>query len=354
MRWLGSFCFAGQCLMRLEFFFFNLKLSGEFTVTILNPNNVLIKLANDLDYGRIFAHRSYFIFGCFMKIIKWNPYLDLSEESPIVPVWLSFPELHPHLFSPRILFGLGSIFGRPIQSDNNTAVGSRPFVARILVEMDISKSHPHSVWLGPDSLCYIQKVVMEGLPSFCSHCKEVGHKNSDCVKLHPLLRKVAALVLLNPIMPEVVMPQVLNDLAIDNEDCGNVSSRDVGFPVSVGKLVGNLDPSPGVALAGSHIVGPSDNMLVSFDKLGGVNQLAMDVAIDGSEGDIVVSDNVIFPVVVSHNAIPSNIVLRVIMPRLLNEEVVEPFALSPLGKGCAIAVASSDCLDFPDVAGVVH
>ncbi|KAI0522640.1 hypothetical protein KFK09_005025 [Dendrobium nobile] len=246
------------------------------------------------------------------------------------------------------MFGLGSIFGRPIQSDNATAVGSRPSVACILVEIDISKSHPNSVWIGPNNLDYIQKVVMEGLPSLCSHCKEVGHKNSNCVKLHHLLRKVAAPVMPNLIVPEVVMPHVLNDLAIDNEECGNASSHDVAFPISVGKLVGNLDPSPGVALVGAHLVGPS------FDKLYGVNQLALDVAVNPSEGDIVVNDNVILPVVVSPNAILSNIVLPVSIPCLLSEKVVEPFALSLLGKGCTIAVASSDCPDLPDVAGVVQ
>lgn len=48
-------------------------------------------------------------------------------------------------------------------------------VARILVELDISKSHPNYVWLDPEKFGYIQKVILEGFPSFCSHCKAVGH-----------------------------------------------------------------------------------------------------------------------------------------------------------------------------------
>ncbi|KAH0459389.1 hypothetical protein IEQ34_012203 [Dendrobium chrysotoxum] len=170
--------------------------------------------------------------------------------------------------------------------------------------MDILKAHPDSVWLGPESLGYIQKVVVEGMPNFCSHCKEVGHKNFDCAKLNPQLRKVAVPVQLDagsgpinivvgPIVTEEVVPQVLNELSNDNvgidlpllnvevlpqdlnefshdtinvvvphldqEVCGNIISRDVGSPV----MVGNLDPSPGVALAGSDVVGPSNNVLVS-------------------------------------------------------------------------------------------
>ncbi|KAI0523136.1 hypothetical protein KFK09_005526 [Dendrobium nobile] len=185
---VGKFPLKQPDLDSIRKFFFNLKLSWEFSVTVLDPANVLIKLSNDLDYGRIFAHRSYFVFGCFMKIIKWSPHLDLSDESPVVPVWVSFPGLRPHLFSPRILLGLGSIFGRPIQTDNATAVGSRPSIARILVELDISKSYPDSVWLGPERFGYVQKVLFEGMPNFCMHCKSVGHKISECSKLFPQSR----------------------------------------------------------------------------------------------------------------------------------------------------------------------
>ncbi|KAH0451257.1 hypothetical protein IEQ34_018556 [Dendrobium chrysotoxum] len=60
-----------------------------------------------------------------MKLLKWSPMFDLSEESL----------LHPHLFLHRILFGLGSFFGRPFQTDNAMATGSRPLVDRILVEL---------------------------------------------------------------------------------------------------------------------------------------------------------------------------------------------------------------------------
>ncbi|KAH0451473.1 hypothetical protein IEQ34_018772 [Dendrobium chrysotoxum] len=74
-----------------------------------------------------------------MKLVKWSHYLDLSIEFPIISTWISFPNLHPQIFSPRILHGPGSIFGRPLHIDNATSVGFRPLVARVLIESDISK-----------------------------------------------------------------------------------------------------------------------------------------------------------------------------------------------------------------------
>ncbi|PKU78491.1 hypothetical protein MA16_Dca015772 [Dendrobium catenatum] len=180
---VGRFPLKRSSLDSIRRFFFILKLSGDFSVTLLDQANVLIKLANDMDYARVFAQRSYFVYGCFIKVIKWSPVLDLSEESPIVPVWLSFSRLRPHLFSSRILFGLGSVFGRLIHIDNATASGSRPSVACVLVEIDVTKSFPDSVWLGPEKLGYVQKVIFEGMPNFCSFCKALGHKKLECPKL---------------------------------------------------------------------------------------------------------------------------------------------------------------------------
>ncbi|KAL0914945.1 hypothetical protein M5K25_015337 [Dendrobium thyrsiflorum] len=144
---VGKFSGRHPSLEAIRNFFFKLKLFGEFSITVLNNKNVLIKLRNDLDYSHVFSHRAYFVGNCFMKLCKWSALFDVSVESPIIPIWVSFPNLRPHLFSPRILHGLGSIFGRPLRLDNATANGSRPSVARVLVELDITKRYPDRVWL---------------------------------------------------------------------------------------------------------------------------------------------------------------------------------------------------------------
>ncbi|KAL0911338.1 hypothetical protein M5K25_019472 [Dendrobium thyrsiflorum] len=211
---VGKFPSNRPSLEAIRKFFFNLKLNGYFFVTVLNTKNVLIKLANDLDYYRVFAHRSYFINNCYMRLIKWSPSFDVDVESPVVPIWVSFSNLRPHLFSPRILQGLGSIFGRPLKIDQATSVGSRPFVARILVELDVSKQHPDKVWVGPNNLGYVQSVVLENVPSYCLHCKALGHSNADCLVLHPHLAPVD--IVPESVVEPVVVPLVPEVVAIDS------------------------------------------------------------------------------------------------------------------------------------------
>ncbi|KAL0920089.1 hypothetical protein M5K25_009197 [Dendrobium thyrsiflorum] len=110
-----------------------------------------------------------------LVVIKWSPSLDIGVESPVIPIWVSFPKLRPHLFSPRILHALGSIFGRPLKVNNATSMGSRASVVRVLVELDITKKYSDKAWLGPEKFGYIQMVEIEDFPSFCDSCKCIGH-----------------------------------------------------------------------------------------------------------------------------------------------------------------------------------
>ncbi|KAI0522459.1 hypothetical protein KFK09_004838 [Dendrobium nobile] len=186
---VGKFGVRRPNLDAIRNFFSSLKLTGFYSVGLLDSRHVAIQLSNDLDYSRVFARRSYFILNCQMRILKWTPFFDIKEESPIVPVWISFPNLRLHFFNSKVLHALGSIFGRPLQTDQATAARTRPSVARVLVEVDISKKHPKEVWVGSKAYGYLQKVELEKVSEFCNHCKIHGHAQVDCFKLNPELKK---------------------------------------------------------------------------------------------------------------------------------------------------------------------
>ncbi|KAL0928089.1 hypothetical protein M5K25_002329 [Dendrobium thyrsiflorum] len=186
---VGKFMLKRPNIDTIRKFFVNLKLSGTFSVGLMDQRHIAIQLSNDLDYSRIFARRDYYILGCQMRLLKWSPDFDVREESPIVPVWISFPNLRLHFFNHQVLFALASIFGRPLQTDQATSAISHPSVARVLVELDVTKKHPREVWLGSEFNGYFQRVEFENLPIFCVHCKMHGHSMAECFILHPSRRK---------------------------------------------------------------------------------------------------------------------------------------------------------------------
>lgn len=186
---VGKFPLKRPSLTAIRQFFYNLELSAGFSVSVLDSRHVLIKLLNDLDFSRVFAHRSYYVFNCLMKLLKWSPKFDVKEESPIISIWISFPDLRPHLTTHRILHVLGLIFGKPLQIDQAIAAGTRPSVAKVLVELDITKQCPKNVWLGDDEYGYIQKIEFGDFLVFCSHCKMHWHSVIECYVAHPHIKK---------------------------------------------------------------------------------------------------------------------------------------------------------------------
>ncbi|KAH0435890.1 hypothetical protein IEQ34_026513 [Dendrobium chrysotoxum] len=169
-----------------------------------------------MDYCGVFIHRSYFVSNCFMKLTKWTPLFDISEES--------FPS---RIFA-RILHGLGSIFGRSLRTNNATLIGF------------------HSVYIGPEKFGYIQNVVMDKFPSFYDHYKPLGHFKKECVSLHSHLAKVPTItrkpvttadmetVRLIPLV--VTHPMVEHNMDVGNETVNihNISTGNPMLPLVVG------------------------------------------------------------------------------------------------------------------------
>ncbi|KAL0919118.1 hypothetical protein M5K25_011193 [Dendrobium thyrsiflorum] len=235
---VGKFSLRRPNLDAIRLFFNNLKLSGFFSIGLLDSRHVAIQLSNDLDYSRVFARRAYYINSCQMRLLKWTPFFDIKEESPIVPIWISFPNLRLHFFNSAVLHALGSIFGRPLQTDQATAARTRPSVARVLVEVDITKKHAKEVWLGSKALGYMQKVEFEKVPDFCSNCKMHGHHLSECFNLNPSLRQKTAASNTNgnPVLCEQL--PVVNDVPLKNDiepaaNMGNENEGDANEPIHI-------------------------------------------------------------------------------------------------------------------------
>ncbi|VFQ69265.1 unnamed protein product [Cuscuta campestris] len=72
---------------------------------------------------------------------------DPSVESPLVPVWVGLEGLPIHLFDKPTLFSIAKLFGSPLQTDAATVNLSRPNVARVCVEVKLTKELPKTIWI---------------------------------------------------------------------------------------------------------------------------------------------------------------------------------------------------------------
>ncbi|KAL0904233.1 hypothetical protein M5K25_026317 [Dendrobium thyrsiflorum] len=264
-----------------------------------------------------------------MKLTKWSPFFDVDVDSPLVPIWVSFPNLRPHLFSPRILHGLGSLFGKPLKIDNATSVGSRPSVARVLVELDVTKRFPDRIWLGSEKYGYIQHVDMEVFLSFCEHCKALGHSRVDCHILHTQLANTSlplfACVGSDPkdfnVNAEVaiVSPPPFNVLAVGTASFDNREVAELPLVVNgSSELVALAPVGPVFSEAGVNDL--------ALDLGNVVSCVAKDLALNLGSTDVVVGNDVGLSVIADGS-------LASVLP--LNDSVYVGEVVAPLAIHCS-------------------
>lgn len=130
---------------------------GEWSVGMLDGRHIMIKLSSEENYALFFSKKMFQIEGYNVKFLKWATDFDYRNEPPIALVWIKIPGLKLHLFNKQILYTIASFFGKPLKLDLPTFNLTRPPVARILVEMDITANHSNEVWIGTQANGYWQK-----------------------------------------------------------------------------------------------------------------------------------------------------------------------------------------------------
>ncbi|KAL9448767.1 hypothetical protein AB3S75_016131 [Citrus x aurantiifolia] len=187
---VGKFSFGRPPIDVIRKFFVALGLKGNVDISLLDPRHILIQLHLEEDYTRIWLRQSWFIDGRAMRVFKWSTTFHSSEESPIVPVWVSLPFLPVHYMRCKeALYSIAAVIGKPLRIDHATAAVSRPTVARVLIEYDISRPLLKRLWIGEKDTGFWQYIIFEKVPRYCATCKHVGHSDDTCYINKPELRK---------------------------------------------------------------------------------------------------------------------------------------------------------------------
>ncbi|KAL0912446.1 hypothetical protein M5K25_018419 [Dendrobium thyrsiflorum] len=155
-------------------------------------------------------------------------------------------------------------------------------LARVLVELDVSKKHPKEICLGSELNEYFQEVEFENLPIFCNHYKRQGHGVVECFILHPMLRQKKDDVSesrenknANEFLPQEISVQVqeCNLETITNSQMIEKGSEPVQLHVfgendSTGQQISNEDSNPHTVV----ILEPSPSVVEKSKNLDNVKK----------------------------------------------------------------------------------
>lgn len=177
---VGTFWYGKPPLKVIRDVFEKIGFHQDLRITLIDQSHILLNFTNVADYLRCFYRRSWLISGCHMRITKWTVDFDPSTDVPIVPVWIAFPGLPIHLHRKEALFEIVKPIGCPIKLDVATKDGLRPSVARVCVEVDVSKDLPPKIYLQAKGRFILQTIIYEDLPLFCTSCRRLGHAAGSC------------------------------------------------------------------------------------------------------------------------------------------------------------------------------
>ncbi|KAG5606117.1 hypothetical protein H5410_027609 [Solanum commersonii] len=162
------------------------QLIGGVKITHFNSRHIYIDLDNEADHIFVWTKKRMFIAGQSMKLQVWTPTFKPAEETPIVPIWITLPELPWHCHYMDILTPLLYPIGKALYLDSATMQKTRGSVAKVRVQIDLTKERPQHVWLGfsekDPNLGKWQIIEYEDVPSYCIYCKHQGHITTECAQ----------------------------------------------------------------------------------------------------------------------------------------------------------------------------
>ncbi|XP_060183937.1 uncharacterized protein LOC132613748 [Lycium barbarum] len=162
-----------------------ITVQGKVQIGVFDYRTVFLDFDNEDDCKTVWYKRLIEIEGHVMWLEKWSPDFKLEEDSPVVPIWVLLPELPFHCHSWHYIKQIVAPLGTPLMMDLATENRTRPSMAKVRVEINLTKPKMNSIWIGTeDKSCprkgFTQKSEYENPPKFCTNCKILGHSILQC------------------------------------------------------------------------------------------------------------------------------------------------------------------------------
>ena len=143
-----------------------------------------IHFSNPEDRNRVWQAASWSIKPGILRLQPWTPDFNPFNQRPTnAQVWVRIHDLSWEYWHPQILSDIAKCVGHPLKIDNASIQGDLGHYARVLVDIDLSKSLIYSVMIEREGYEFFVSFTYENLPEFCSNCSSVGHSIGSCRRL---------------------------------------------------------------------------------------------------------------------------------------------------------------------------
>ncbi|XP_057770279.1 uncharacterized protein LOC130990091 [Salvia miltiorrhiza] len=160
------------------------KLESEWQLIPLGKGYYTLAFRTPEDKTRAKAKPVWELSCGHVRLREWSKHFDpFKEHSSMANVWVRIHYLPIEYWHPEILAGIGRYIGHPIKIDGASARRDFGQFARLLIELDMSKSFPTTLLIDNDTFSFYVEFTYENLPFYCSKCKLTGHPTEKCRKI---------------------------------------------------------------------------------------------------------------------------------------------------------------------------
>ncbi|XP_026428561.1 uncharacterized protein LOC113324454 [Papaver somniferum] len=156
------------------------KLNGNCHLIPLGKGFFTIKLSNEEDKNYISNYR-WDVQDQVLRTRNWIPdFRPENQRTSHALIWVSLPGLSLEYWDEKNIFTICDAIGNTVKVDDVILKFSSGYVARVLVELDLSEPIPNKLWIITKYGSFSQGIVLNKIPKFCSRCKIVGHTLAEC------------------------------------------------------------------------------------------------------------------------------------------------------------------------------
>ncbi|KAK1308197.1 hypothetical protein QJS10_CPA09g00977 [Acorus calamus] len=157
---------------------------GTFILTLQENDFFMIRFSLVEDLTKVLLGGPWSMDNRPFVIQRWNRDTKLEfERLSSIPVWIKFPNLPLHFWSPKCIGRIASLIGIPLYMDSPTALKTRTSFARVCVEVEAGCEFPNEVFVEIRKGDRVGvKVAYDWQPLACQHCNTFGHDSALCNK----------------------------------------------------------------------------------------------------------------------------------------------------------------------------
>lgn len=212
------------------------ELASSVDVFEVNATTMRFRISNSKAREKVLKRGMWNIVGVPMVVTKWTPKSEEEkQEENEIPMWVHLRKVPLHMYSWQGISFMTSTVGLPDKLHPETLACTNLEVAKVFVNVDISKTLPKEIEFSKDGKEFTVEFHYPWLPAKCKLCEKWGHTERVCVRNGKEKKK----------------KEVVVDLKSDSDDKGKHVEKEVTEEVlqevdcnkEAGEVLGALEDS---------------------------------------------------------------------------------------------------------------